>query len=127
MPGPGAPLGNKNAASARRWRAALEWALAHAYEPDAINKVISSERALYTIAQRIVKAALDDQETSGEDMDAVIRILGVNVQKWKFAVEEIGNRLDGKPSQSIALSGDGEGSPIDTRLTVEFVRARDAN
>lgn len=37
------------------------------------------------------------------------------------AIKELGDRLDGKATQALAVSGDGEGSPIQNRVVVEFV------
>ena len=37
------------------------------------------------------------------------------------AIKELGDRIDGKATQALAVSGDGEGSPIQNRVVVEFV------
>ena len=73
----GAPKGNSNAARGKEWRDAIRKVLKQ-YE----NKEAGIERgmALRKIAERVVEQAL----------------IG-NKDAWN----EIGNRLDGKPSQSI--------------------------
>lgn len=71
----GAPKGNQNAKRAGRWRDALERAL-DGYETDEMK----AGRALYKIAEKVVEKAL-----SGD----------------KESIQEIGNRLDGKPHQSM--------------------------
>lgn len=38
------------------------------------------------------------------------------------ALKELGDRLDGKPAQAIAVSGDGEGGSIKSHITIEFVK-----
>lgn len=77
----GAPLGNQNAAKAKRWQKALERSLARAGG--------DVDAGLDTVADQVVTAAQKG------DKDA-----------WK----EIGDRLDGRPSQII--SGDSDGSPL---------------
>ena len=71
----GAPKGNKNAAKGREWYEALRYALA-SFETD----VIARGTALKAIAKKCVEQALDGN---------------------RDAITEIGNRLDGKPSQII--------------------------
>lgn len=85
-----APLGNQNAAKGKRWQKALERALAHAGEGDVDN-------GLLPIAKAVVVAAM------AGDKDA-----------WK----EIGDRLDGKPSQTI--QGDAE-NPLTVNQIVRKV------
>lgn len=77
----GAPKGNKNAAKERRWAGAIRRALAEYESP----KVTRGE-ALVQIARNLVKSAVEESD-------------------WG-AITEIGNRLDGKPAQSIDLSAD---------------------
>lgn len=84
----GAPFGNRNAAKALEWRQALVRAL-KTYEDDQVKR----GRALYHIARELVKKAL-----AGE-MDAV---------------QEIANRLDGRPLQNIE-------SRVDAQLLVHPV------
>ena len=70
-----APLGNKNAVKNRPWAEAIRKACLQ-YEDDEVQR----KEALYHIALEVVKKALAG--------DAA-------------AVREIGDRLDGKPSQTI--------------------------
>ncbi len=69
----GAPVGNQNAAKAKRWQKALERALARASSADV-------DAGLDTIADKVVAAA-----QSGD------------VAAWK----EIGDRMDGKAAQAL--------------------------
>jgi hypothetical protein len=76
----GAPKGNRNAAKAKDWEMALRRAL-HSYEDETTKR----GESLDAIAKRVVESA-------------------VKAGEWK-AIEEIGNRLDGRPAQSMELSG----------------------
>ena len=67
-----APKGNNNATKNKPWGDALSRALARQAE--------GKDNALNLIADQVVKAAL-------------------NGEKW--AIEEVGNRMDGKPAQAI--------------------------
>lgn len=89
----GAPVGNKNAKRAAKWRDALERALS--------AKDLEGEGStLFKIATRVIDAAL-----AGDPA----------------AIQEIANRLDGKPSQSVTVAGDEDAPPI--RLgVIELVR-----
>lgn len=91
----GAPLGNTNKADGRKWAGAIRRAL-HEYSDDRV----AQGQALHVIAMGIVKDALGG--------DAAAR-------------REIGDRLDGKPAQALAVSGDGEGGPVSLSLTVGYV------
>ena len=95
----GAPKGNQNRWKGMEWTDQLRWALAN-YEdsPSAIER----GQALRTIAVNVVKSAI------GGD--------------WR-AIEEIGNRLEGKPAQAVQVAGDSEGGPIRHALEVLFVEA----
>jgi hypothetical protein len=73
-PGRGAPKGNKNG-KGRRWSHAIEKAVKQYADGN-----VEAGRALDRMAHRLVKEAL-----YGED--------------YKFAMTEIGNRLDGKPTE----------------------------
>lgn len=85
-----APTGNRNAAKGSRFKDAINKALAQfATAPDAPRAVLAGE-ALDKIAEVIVMGAL------AGDKDC-----------W----QEIANRLDGKPAQSLTLSGD-EDAPL---------------
>lgn len=78
----GAPEGNQNAAKGRRWQDALIKALARYTSQDGL---IKAGEALDNIAKCVVEKAL------GGDRDAIA---------------EIGNRLDGKPVQAVAIDPD---------------------
>ena len=79
--GRGAPIGNKNSSKGHDWRHALEWAL-RKYQDNGVK----SGFALRKIALGVVERAING------DKDC-----------W----QEIGNRLDGKPTQGIeAADGD---------------------
>ena len=79
--GRGAPLGNRNGANHHEFREGLRYALAQEYPGKAERGT-----ALRRIAIRLVEAALDGHS---------------------FAIQEVANRLDGKPTQAIEMSGGG--------------------
>ena len=81
-----AAIGNQNAAKGRRWHDALHKALVR-YETDKIK----AGEALDKIAQTVVEKALAGDRES---------------------IQEIGNRLDGKPHQSTELTG-ANGGPLE--------------
>ncbi len=83
----GAPAGNKFAANGARWRNAIEAALAKRSKAKQVQ-------ALEELAEKLIDMGL------GGDLGAI---------------QEIGNRLDGKPVQ--AVSGP-DGGP----LTIEIIR-----
>lgn len=85
----GAPLGNDNAAKNKPWAEALRKALVQ-YQ----TKDVKRGEAIAKLAERVVTDALAG-----------------NKEAW----QEIGNRLDGKPHQTIAAE-------VDTNVTVELVR-----
>src|SRR5882757_2286400 len=72
-----APPGNRNAAHGRKWQEAIDRALKRFEDK---RSKIQAGQALDRIAKKVVKAALEGD--------------------W-WAVTEIGNRLDGKPAQTI--------------------------
>lgn len=83
----GAPKGNNNKGKNHRWRQAIDKAVKqyHCSEvKDADGKVIQHSvkagQALDAMALRLVKEALHSED-------------------YKFAMTEIGNRLDGKPTE----------------------------
>ena len=76
-----APKGNNNAAKGREWANALERAL-KLYESK--KRKISRGQALERIANTVIEEALDG---------------------GMWAVQEIGNRMDGKAAQSVELTG----------------------
>jgi hypothetical protein len=88
-----APVGNQNAAKAKVWHAAILRAL---------DKRGAGDRV----------AALD--ELAGKLLDLVST-------GDLAALKEFGDRLDGKPAQAVAVSGDGEGGAIPLSLSVGYV------
>lgn len=81
----GAPVGNQNASKGKRWQEALVKALAQ-YK----SNNVEMGQALAKIAQKVVEQAL-----AGD----------------KDSIQEIGNRLDGKPAQALEHSGP-DGVPL---------------
>lgn len=79
----GAPVGNQNAVRAKKWREAIMRALA--------RKSGSVDAGLDAAADKLAALAIDEGD--------------------KWALEEIGDRLDGKPAQSLEHSGP-DGDPI---------------
>ena len=92
----GAPLGNQNAAKAKRWQNAITRALARVVEGAGV------EAGLDRLADQLVQAA-------------------VRGEQW--ALIEIGNRLDGKPAQALTVAGDEDGGPIKHEAVVRFVKS----
>jgi hypothetical protein len=88
----GAPVGNQNAVRAKKWREAIMRALA--------RKSGSVDAGLDAAADKLTALAIDDGD--------------------KWALEEIGDRLDGKPAQSVIATGDEDGGPIRHSLSVEY-------
>lgn len=82
--GPGAPTGNQNAANGRKWRGAIDRALAERSRKDQLD-------ALDSVANVLIQQAL-----AGE----------------QWAVKELGDRIDGKVAQGIELAGMG-GGPVE--------------
>lgn len=89
----GAPVGNQNGAKGRLWLDAIRRALARKAEGD-----LSS--GIDKLAEKLVAAA-----ESGD----------------QWALLEIGNRLDGKPAQSLTVAGDAE-NPLAVKGAIELVR-----
>lgn len=85
----GAPKGNDNAAKGREWRQAIQRALSR-YSAKEGDRRPSYRAGLDKIADELVKAA---------------------AQADRWAIEEIGNRADGKPAQSVTVAGD-EDKPL---------------
>jgi hypothetical protein len=88
----GAPAGNQNAAKAKVWHAAIMRALDKRGAGDRVK-------------------ALD--ELAGKLLDLV-------ATGDLAALKEFGDRLDGKPAQAVAVSGDGEGGPVSLSLSVAY-------
>lgn len=95
----GGQPGNRCYLKGREWYDQLKWALDN-YED--IPSAIERGQALRKIALKVV-----EQAAAGE---------------WR-AIEEIGNRLDGKPAQAVTVAGDDEGGPVRHALEVLFVEA----
>lgn len=93
----GAPLGNKNGAKKRLpWSQALKRSLTR-LAADNGEKSPNYRRGLDKVADAVVRDAAEG-----------------NKDAWM----ELGNRLEGKPSQAIEVSGAGGGA-IDLKWTVE--------
>ena len=88
----GAPVGNQNAARAKVWQAAILRALDKRCGGDRI-------KALDALAENLLA-----QCETGD----------------LAALKELGDRLDGKPAQTIG--GDPDGAPIAQNLTVHLVK-----
>lgn len=83
LPGPGGPKGRRNRAKGTEWRDMLMWALEN-YEN---QSGVARGQALRAIAMQLVADAFDP--------NPAIR---------REAIEEIANRLDGKPAVSVQVS-----------------------
>ena len=94
MAGPGAPLGNKNAARPRLWRDAIERAL----EVRSKSR-LDGKREIEALAEKLL-----DLVAAGD--------LG--------ALKEFGDRIDGKPAQ--AIIGDENEAPVQVKGVIELVR-----
>lgn len=93
----GAPIGNQNAARARRWREAILRALA--------RKSGSVEAGLDAAADKLALLAIDDGD--------------------RWALEEIGDRVDGKPAQALIHQGDEDGGPVKVERIERVIRRAD--
>jgi hypothetical protein len=89
----GAPIGNTNATKGKRWLNAIDTALSNRCKSD-------GQKALVALAEKMLSAA--------EEGEA-------------WALKEVGDRLDGKPAQSVTLAGDEE-NPI-TLVAREIIHA----
>jgi hypothetical protein len=90
----GAPKGNQNGAKGNQWKTAIQYALEN-------YSGVKKGLALREIAKTLIGKALEG------DMNAI---------------KEIGDRLDGKPTQVIA--GDPQ-QPLRTAIEVSFVGTKD--
>ena len=89
----GAPVGNKNASRAKKWREAIMRALA--------RKADSVDSGLDKAADKLVALAIDEGD--------------------RWAIDHIADRLDGKPAQAIV--GDDDFAPIALReIVIRSVR-----
>lgn len=93
----GAPVGNQNAAKAKKWSAAIERALCKRYGKELAE-------ALDDLADKFIEA----------------------VEKGDLAAfKEFGDRMEGKPAQALEHSGP-DGGPIPAKVEVELVRPKGA-
>ena len=93
-----APKGNQNAAKAKQWSAAIERAL----DKRALKKGNKSRaEALEELAETFLVACEEGN---------------------LMALKELADRLDGKPAQSVALSGDAENPLAFTEITRKIVK-----
>jgi hypothetical protein len=90
----GAPLGNRNGVKAKPWTAAINRALER-------RSLVSQKSELDQLADKLIDRCL------GGDL---------------ASLQELGNRLEGKPAQSIMVAGDDE-SPLNLSVKVELVAA----
>lgn len=119
----GAPAGNRNASRSRDFRDALRWALENYSDRDeALKKMLPSKRPLFEIALGIVEAALR-KTPEISDPEVLDKLLANGIQAWKFAVDTLGDRLDGKPVQGVDIGVDPEGNDTPAKLTIEFITA----
>ena len=89
----GAPVGNQNAAKAKLWQAAIMRALENRAGSDKV-------KALDELAEKLLLKC-DESDMA--------------------ALKELGDRLDGKPAQSIG--GDPEGAPV--AMSVTWIKPSD--
>lgn len=88
-----APLGNKNASKTRVWSAAIERAL------ERRQNIKERYTALEELADKLIDQCYDGDLA---------------------ALQELGNRLEGKPAQSLTIGGDDE-NPLQHNHTVRFI------
>ena len=89
-----AEKGNQYAAKAKRWSMAIERALEKRSRGDMV-------KALDDLAEKLLQAA-------------------ENGEQW--ALKELGDRLEGKPSQQVQLSGDPENPVAFTEVVRKIVK-----
>lgn len=80
----GPPLGNQNAKNRGIWQSAIKRALAKK-DPEGLQKAVEKAAAI------LIEAVFQGE---------------------RWALEELGNRLDGKPAQAVVMTGDEEGGPV---------------
>lgn len=103
----GAPLGNQNAAKAKRWAAAIE-------------------RAIERIGQ-VQPAEKDDFRTpfmKGID-ELADKFVATAMVEGVTGYKEIGDRLDGKAAQQIMVGGDPDGVPVAHKIEQVIVDPND--
>lgn len=89
----GAPLGNRNAAKAKVWHAAIMRALERRKPAD----------------ERI--AAIDELAD---------KLLELVAKGDLAALKEFGDRMDGRPAQAVTVTGDEDGGPVRLSLDVSY-------
>lgn len=89
----GAPIGNRNGAKEKPWLAALNRALER-------RSLESQKNALDDLANKLLDSCMDGNLS---------------------ALQELANRLDGKPAQSLTVGGDPD-QPLEIQRRVIFVR-----
>ena len=95
----GAQPGNRNNHKGLKWRGAIRRAL-YEYTQGGVEK----GKALNAIAHKLVEDALSN-----------------DLQARHYARKEIGDRLDGRAHESVALSGP-DGQPVVTGIAVTLVK-----
>jgi hypothetical protein len=88
----GAPVGNRNAAKAKVWSAAIQRALD--------RRVSERGKAIDDLADKLLDLCLEGDLA---------------------ALKEFGDRMDGKPAQSVTVAGDEDAPPVKLGV-VELVR-----
>lgn len=68
---------------------------------------------------------------SGKDVDAGLdsaadKLVAMALDGERWAIEEMGNRIEGKPAQAVTVSGD-EDQPLTIKSLVELVRPGDGS
>jgi hypothetical protein len=88
----GGQPGNQNAVKSKRWQQAILRALARASSKDV-------DTGLDSAADKLIALAMDGD---------------------KWALEELGDRVDGKPAQAVTVAGDEDGGPVRMSLSVAY-------
>ena len=91
----GAPVGNRNGAKEKPWVAAINRALAR-------KTLLSQKEHLDELADKLLESCLDGNLA---------------------ALQELGNRLDGKPAQALTVSGDADNPLIVQKIERVLVHA----
>lgn len=105
-----APLGNQNAAKAKKWTAAIERALARkGGAVDSTGIAPTPEmKALDEIADRFIAAVAAGPSYEKGD-------------PWPNVIAQFGDRIEGKPSQSLIHGGDPD-NPVQVEKIVREVK-----
>jgi hypothetical protein len=99
----GGQPGNTNAAKGRRWTDAINRALARRCKSEGIAEL-----------DRLADKFLDTVEAMADREGQ----FGPNPSVAGF--QELADRLEGKPPQTLAVGGDPEGEPLRTQVVVNF-------